>query len=201
MSTAIEAADLKRYSDHTPTAFDSHLRLPDGCEHQEQWFIAPCSITRDSDSLALSNWGAQLKALKEVAVGDEGDFEVHRFGHWGPGWYEIVLVRPGSECHKVAAELACALESYAVLDELDWSEREQEMAWNGVSAIQVLKDSRELELTNSTMDILDGMPDDAIDAAMYRHLNVEIIEDYPRVSGSRKQLAAFLRAVRKAARS
>lgn len=184
---------LKRYNEHQPTVFDNHLPLPDDYMHQEKWFIAPCSRTRDSDSLAVSNWECQRKALDEVDTG--GDFEVHRFGHWGPGWYEIALVRPGSACERVARELAASLESYPVLNEMDWSERENEMAWNDVSAMQAIKDSRP-ELSERTMDILDNMSNDVLMDAMNAHLNVEIEDDYPRIRSNRGSWAKFLRAVR-----
>ena len=116
---------MQRYNDHSPTTFDHNIPLRGEQAEQNEWFIAPCSITRDSDSLSLSNWHTQEKALREVDTG--ADFETHRFGHWGPGWYEIALVRPGSACERVARELAARLDIYPVLDEMDWSERENEM--------------------------------------------------------------------------
>lgn len=186
---------LQVYKNHSPTPLDENIALTGGLSCQNEWLIAPCSITRDSDSLALSNWHAQEQALREVDTG--ADFDMHRFGHWGPGWYEIVLVRPGSACERVARELAASLKTYPVLDETDWSERENEMAWQGVSAMQAIKDSRP-ELSERTMDILDNVSNDVLMDAINAHLNVEIEEDYPRIRSNRSSWARFLRAVRKA---
>lgn len=184
---------LQRYKDHAPTQFDRNVALRGEQAEQNEWFVAPCSLTRDSDSLAWSNWEYQRKALE--AVDTVEDLALYGFGHWGPGWYEIALVRPGSECERVARELAARLESYPVLDESDWSEREQEMAWNRVSAMQAIKDGRH-ELSERTLDILNGVPNDVLMSNIYE-LTVEIENDYPRVLGDRAQWARFLRAVRK----
>lgn len=93
------------------------------------WLVCPVSRTRDTaDLLEVSNWEAQLEAL-----GGEGpDAEVHRFGHWGPGWFELVLVRPGTPAETKAEEIAGALEEYPVLDDEDHSRREYEAQLEGV---------------------------------------------------------------------
>jgi hypothetical protein len=62
-------------------------------------------------------------------LGGEGDnVEVHRFGHWGPGWYEIIIVRPGSKAEVKGREIEDSLEGYPILNENDFCEREQEAA-------------------------------------------------------------------------
>lgn len=122
----MSGAELQRYRNHSPTQFDNNIALRDGYEEQNEWLIAPCSQTRDSDALARSNFIEQLAQLKDEANSD--DYEVHRFGHWGPGWYEIVLVRPGSKAEKVALEIAGALEQYPVLNDEAFSELELEGA-------------------------------------------------------------------------
>lgn len=121
---------LKPYSEFAPTPFDTQglaLESRPRSESRSTWLVCPVSITRDTDegSLAYSNWIAFGKALDEIDPHGK-DHEDHRFGHWGPGWFEILIVRPGSECAKAAEEMADALESYPVLDEMDWSRREFE---------------------------------------------------------------------------
>lgn len=118
--------DLRRYADFQPTGFDAkglHARnMGEGDEDRSDWRVCPVSQTRDSedDPLTGSNWAAQLAAL-----GGEGpDVEVHRFGHWGCGWFEIVIVRPGTEAERIADGLAGSLADYPVLDEEDHSRRE-----------------------------------------------------------------------------
>lgn len=129
---------LQRYQTHRPTPFDGHLRpshsdITDNVASLDKWYVAPCSITRDSESLSVSNWEAMLAMLKEA---DPRAFhhEVFRFGHWGPGWYEICLVRPRSKAWRVACEVAHRLERYPVLDEDDFSLRETEEARDNFSA-------------------------------------------------------------------
>lgn len=69
---------MRTYSSHRPTTFDSHIELED----REDWFLAPVSLTRDSGPLEESNFAVVLADLG----GESDDVEVHRFGHWGPGW-------------------------------------------------------------------------------------------------------------------
>jgi len=106
------------YSEFQPTGFDSRgAFLPD----QQDWFVAPVSITRDSGPLAESNF---YTALEELG-GESETVEVHRFGHWGPGWFEIILIDPEDEKRAgIAEEMERILENYPVLDEMDFSERE-----------------------------------------------------------------------------
>lgn len=118
---------LQRYQTHRPTPFDGHLRpsrsdITDNVASLDKWYVAPCSLTRDSGTLACSNWEAMLAMLKE-ADPHALHHEVFRFGHWGPGWYEICLVRPRSKAWRVACEVAHRLEHYPALDEDDFSLR------------------------------------------------------------------------------
>lgn len=112
---------MERYRDFAPTPFDNKGAF---LSDRQDWFVVPVTRTRDSDLLAQSNFEAALKLLG----GESDDVEVHRFGHWGPGWYEIILVRPGSDAEKKAQEIADSLESYPVLDDEDLSNREYEAA-------------------------------------------------------------------------
>ena len=118
---------LQRYSEFAPTGFDSKgAFLPD----RQDWFLAPVSRTRDSGALSESNFEAALEYLG----GESDSVEVHRFGHWGPGWFEIILVHPTAESKPgvrfvdLADELARSLADYPCLDEEDFSRREWEEA-------------------------------------------------------------------------
>ena len=117
---------LQTYRDFSPTPFDARGLAGDRLERND-WLVAPCSRNRDSDALQESNFDAQEKSLAACDPTGE-DHEIHRFGHWGNGWFEIVLIRPGSACENDALELAGALEGYPVLDDHDFSEREHEEA-------------------------------------------------------------------------
>lgn len=83
------------------------------------WLMAPCMRTRDSDCLGESNFVSCLEIL-----GGEGDtVAVLRFGHWAVGWTEWIVAAP--EHAATLAEIERRLESYPVLDEFDFSKREQ----------------------------------------------------------------------------
>ena len=122
---------MQAYRDYRPTVFD--VRGLAGESHGiSEYLVAPVMRTRDSDALEESNFAVALNMLG----GESGDVEVHRFGHWGPGWFEIILVRPGTSAAAIAADIEDRLEDYPVLDETDWSEREYSEAcerWDGMS--------------------------------------------------------------------
>lgn len=143
---------LKRYRSWKPTQFDAcGLALED----RQDWFVAPVIRTRDSGVLEESNFAVVKRELEKAnkesleerlrvtddprrveSEDDSDDYEVHRFGHWGPGWFEIILVRPESKCAQVAAEFACALSDYPIADEEHHSQAEHEEAnelWKGLS--------------------------------------------------------------------
>lgn len=122
--------ELPKYSEWSPTQFD---RRGLGCDDRQDWLVAPCSQTRDSDALDRSNFAVMSERLRQADTcasesEDYSDHEVHRFGHWGPGWFEIVLVRPGSVCHVAALEMAAALADSPVLCEEHFGELEYEEA-------------------------------------------------------------------------
>jgi hypothetical protein len=112
---------LTTYKEFRPTAFDSAgAFLPD----RQDWYVAPVSQTRDSGPLDQSNFQT-FTALLTDRVGPEGaTWEIHRFGHWGPGWFEVVIVQPGTAAFDAAVDAATSLLDYPVLDENDWCERE-----------------------------------------------------------------------------
>ena len=111
---------LQAYANFAPTAMDpTGLNLPD----RQHWLLAPVSQTRDSGTLDRSNFRTMLESLG----GEDDTIEVHRFGHWGPGWFEVILIDPADAPRiKLAQESACALADYPILDEEDHSRLEFE---------------------------------------------------------------------------
>ena len=80
----------------------------------------PCPVLRDSGVLTESNVACALTALG----GESDTVQVHRFGHWGPGWFEIILIDPSDEVRVREAEaIEAALADYPVLDDEDWTVR------------------------------------------------------------------------------
>lgn len=82
---------------------------------------------RDSEILDNSNFDCALERL-----GGEGKHvKVERFGHWGCGWFELILVNPKSKSKlQIAFDIKQDLKKYPVLDESDFSEREFEYQSN-----------------------------------------------------------------------
>jgi hypothetical protein len=95
-----------------------------GCEDQQDWLVAPCATNRDAGCFQEANWEAQLEILKGLPSSDPPDYEIHRFGHWANGWFEIVLVRPGSPAEKACLEMEACLADYPVLDDCLLGEKE-----------------------------------------------------------------------------
>lgn len=148
-------AHIQTYSEFAPTCFDSKgAFLPD----RQDWLVVPVGRNRDSEPLDESNFEAALAMLG----GESNSVEVHRFEHWGPGWFEIILVNPKHAA--MVAFIADKLENYPVLNEDDLSEREFEAAtesWDnwgrGEFKRRLRKAYPDLE------DTIDELTDDAID--------------------------------------
>jgi RNA binding exosome subunit len=112
------------YHDFAPTAFDpAGHALPD----RQDWLVFPISRTRDTDDpIDVSNWRVAVAAFKGVSPEGRG-WEIHRFGHWGPGWFEIILVNPRvKKCRACAEDMEKSIANYPILDEGDFSEAESE---------------------------------------------------------------------------
>jgi len=110
---------MDTYKNWRPTAYDrggAFLR------ERQAWLVVPTIHTRDSDTLEESNFATALALLG----GESKTVEVHRFGHWGPGWCEIILVAHGSPQAEVAKNIERQLEQYPVLDDDDYGNREYE---------------------------------------------------------------------------
>lgn len=108
---------MQTYGKYSPTQFDhSGAFLPD----QADWLVMPCGRNRDSQPLDESNFDNAL----ELLGGESDDVEVHRFGHWGCGWFELIIVRPGTPAADIAHDIETRLENYPLLNEEDVSQRE-----------------------------------------------------------------------------
>lgn len=198
---------LKRYKDWKPSAHDaSGLNLPD---HQE-WFVCSCTQNRDSTILEESNFAQALKYLG----GESETVEVHRFGHWACGWFEIIIVNPSREPEVTALE--AKLENYPVLSDDDLSERESKEAYDWFIGYERTKLAEE-------MGRVFGMASDTIDFLRYNasaedmwELHCKYTDNSYEVNGNdikydfswversesfgRGEMAAFIKAQRKAQR-
>lgn len=121
---------LNRYDGWAPTAHDTKgLCSTNDPEDGPcgSWYVAPCGHNRDSGYGTEANWEAVGEILAKVDP-EGSDVQEHRFEHWGPGWFEIRLVRPGTQAAKAAQETYDALQDYPIVCESKWSEKEWEAA-------------------------------------------------------------------------
>lgn len=93
--------------------------------HWAEYYSAGVGQSRDSDTLERSNFAAMLKLLG----GESETVIVVRESHWAVGWVEWLAIHQDDEVAlAIADDAAARLEDYAILDEDDLSEREQEDA-------------------------------------------------------------------------
>lgn len=148
MSKAIEVAVLRTVAQWKPSGFDHSIGDFSAIAHRQDWLVCPVMRTRGSDVLTRANWAAQDNALAAQAALDE--VETHTFNHWACGWYELVIVKPNTRAHEIAAELACSLEDYGVLSDEIYAEMEYDHAremWDRSDVIEVLRDAGVSERT------------------------------------------------------
>lgn len=85
--------------------------------------VVVLSRSRDSELLTESNFDSALERLG----GESKNVTVERFGHWACGWFELILVNPKHlKSLKIAYAINASLKEYPVLDESDFSERENQ---------------------------------------------------------------------------
>ena len=189
---------LRTIAQFSPSPFDRSIAAFPELSEREGWLVAPVGRNRDSDTLGESNWYAQLAALG----GESETVEVHRFGHWACGWYEVVIVAPGSPAQSVCEDLLSRLGDYPALDEDDWGARETAAAyesWDRWSVIDMLEENavnartvasvRGLSLSKEQADQVLGL--------MESRGRIELREESYREYGSgRNDMAACLRLIR-----
>ena len=112
---------MKTYKDFAPTGLDSRGLNADVYDIGE-WLVV-CGRNRDSGLLEESNFAMALQRLG----GESESVQVHSFGHWACGWFEILLVNPcDADKRTIAEAIENSLADYPVLDESDYSARQ----WN-----------------------------------------------------------------------
>lgn len=180
---------MQRYAEFAPTQFDTAGL---GLEDRQDWLVAPVSQTRDSEALSRSNFRSLLKAIG----GPSETVEVHRFGHWGPGWFEIILVAPGSPAEAICDEAESALEDYPVYDDMDFSalEYEEYGEWWARDGVADFADAleREHRLSTESVDLLIDVPAEIM-RALYEDATPD--GDYWNANGMRTRLEAAAKCV------
>ena len=105
-----------------PSGLDSYSNYIG--ERPSDSLLVVLTRSRDSDTLAESNWQVALDRLG----GESDTVEIHRFGHWACGWWEALSVRKGSKAEAEATEIESELAEYPVLNEDHWSEAQSDEA-------------------------------------------------------------------------
>jgi hypothetical protein len=110
------------------------------------YYSAGVGQSRDSDCLERSNFACMVRALG----GESETVIVVRESHWAVGWVEwIAIQQDDGAALKIADDIKEALEDYPVIDENDFSEREQEEAesvwtncYNAAERIKYIREHR-----------------------------------------------------------
>jgi hypothetical protein len=150
---------MRTYKEFRPTAFDANIPFDD---ERDDWLVLPISQTRDSGPFEQANFQAALNML-----GGEGEpVEVHRYGHWGPGWFEIIIVDPNSPEAATANDIEASLENYPVLDDELLSQMEYDDmrdSWQGYGEFD-FRDQlvREADLSDDAADALMDVDADVV---------------------------------------
>jgi hypothetical protein len=115
---------LETYANFSPTPMDTKgLGLSD----KQDWLVAPVMLNRDSGVLDRSNWEVVTKDIQKTDP--EGEtLEIHRFGHWACGWFEILIAAPNSLAAKCAEDWDAALSDYPIASDDHYSQAEYEEA-------------------------------------------------------------------------
>ncbi len=96
-----------------------------GLDEQQDWLMVPVGTNRDADILTRSNWEVVKKDLFAQPDSDNADgcadVQIHRFGHWACGWFEIMIVRPGTKAAECAEQWEAALSDYPVASDEHYS--------------------------------------------------------------------------------
>ncbi len=128
VKTKVSKQELKEYAEKH--SWQRQMKASRGLDSFDNYsgpslgdLIVVVGRNRDSEILEESNFDCALEML-----GSESEkVKVERFGHWGCGWFELILVDPKSTKHvEIAYNITKALKEYPVLDESDYSDREHE---------------------------------------------------------------------------
>lgn len=109
---------LQTFGEFQPTQFD---RKGKGADFENRdWLVSSIQLNRDSGLIEKSNWLTFIDDLGALEPEGGHHWEIHRFGHWACGWFEIVVLNPNSRDSRVldqALKLESALQEYPILSE------------------------------------------------------------------------------------
>ena len=94
-----------------PSGFDSLSNYMGSTDFGN--FYGFLTQNRDSDILTRSNFISGL----EILGGESENVQIHRFGHWACGWWEIIAVKKGTKEFEEAEKIEKELLDYPVVNE------------------------------------------------------------------------------------
>jgi hypothetical protein len=151
---------MKRFRDFHPSAWDSKANYVGQSDHNH-WYVFNIMKTRDAELLTESNWDYICKELEPDKI---AGCEVHNFGHWACGHYDLILIHPWhKKLLERARELEKQLDNYPILDEDDYSARceiEIDRQWDDFARedfISELSEYTELDLTEYSSEQIDSL--------------------------------------------
>jgi len=119
---------MQTYKDYRPTKFDTAGLNAD--ENDISDFLVVLGRNRDSSILEETNFEAAL----EMLGGESETVQIHRFGHWACGWFELLLIAPSLEAQGL--EIERKIDSYPLLAEDAYYENcrtERDKYWSNCS--------------------------------------------------------------------
>ena len=108
------------------------------------------SRSRDSDLISESNFECALEQLG----GESETVLVNRSGHWAVGWVEQILVhKSDKKAVKILEQIKKGLEDYALIDDDDYYERENEAIESDFEQYQSEFTSNAIKALNKATDV------------------------------------------------
>lgn len=84
-------SSLQTFIEYQPTPHDSKGKGADF--DNRDWLVCNIGLNRDSNLLEKSNFECFTRDLQDIEP--EGDhWQLHRFGHWACGWFEVIILNP-----------------------------------------------------------------------------------------------------------
>lgn len=169
--TFIKGLTMQKFKDYSPSSWDSKANYMHNGPNRDHWYVAPVIKTRDACLLDESNWDTACKMLK---ADETKGCEIHNFGHWACGWYDLILIHPlRKDLIAIAEDIERSLSGYPVLSDDDYSQREHDYLdelWEheGYEALAELMAKRLLSAYAADLDILPDYCDTIIDWDKYQ---------------------------------
>lgn len=142
-------------------------------------WVVSVGTNRDADVLTEANYKAALESFG----GESETVVIRRFGHWGCGWFEVIMIDPTDrKALETAYDISKALENYPVLDDSLYSELEHE-------AVESDFDNYQSEFESNICKAL-GLDRDDLESQMSKREREEFNQDLNQLARFAHEAAA-----------